>query len=83
MVYLGENINKKECDNLYNITNLDIRLAISEAGFTMKAVSERMGISPQSLSRLMGKPLSDRKRKQILVVLAQLKEDDRSGDATP
>ena len=51
------------------LENLDIRLKISDLGITYKDFASYIGIRPDSLCRLLSKPLSKKKRDMILNAL--------------
>ena len=48
------------------MTNIDIRLAVSDKGLTYRQIAEDMGITPEYLSRLMSKDLKPGMRERIL-----------------
>lgn len=49
--------------------NLDIRLKVSESGVTYKEIARVMGITPPYLSRLMASPLSEERKREILLAV--------------
>ena len=44
--------------------NLDIRILVREKGLTYKRIAQKIGISPEWLSRLMARKLSDENRER-------------------
>lgn len=53
--------------------NLDIRILVSKSGLHYKEIAFEMGITDKYLSRLMGKPLSEKMRYRILKAIDVLK----------
>ena len=49
--------------------NLDIRIRVSESGVTYKEIARVIGITPTYLSRLMASPLSENRRREILLAV--------------
>lgn len=56
------------------MTNLNIRLTVSNSGVTYKEIAEVLGISRSYLSRLMSKPLSVKNELRILEAIERIKE---------
>lgn len=55
--------------------NLDIRIMVSDLHLTYKDISYEMNIRPESLCRLMRKPLSDSNRVRIIEAIERLKAE--------
>lgn len=53
-------------------TNLDVRIAVIDNRVSFKAVAAQMGVTPEYLSRVMGKQLNPLMRARILAALAEL-----------
>lgn len=53
--------------------NLDIRLAIEEAGFQFKDIAHQIGIHKCSFSRIMRYPLSTENKIRILKAIDEMK----------
>lgn len=52
--------------------NIEVRAAMMKAGVEFKDVAEFWGVNKRSFSRLMQKPLSDRKRLEVLAAVKKL-----------
>ena len=61
--------------------NAEIRSLVSESGITYKAISERIGITPEWLSKLLSKELSAFQRKRIMAAVNELTEEQKVVDA--
>ena len=53
--------------------NLGIRILISESGLRYKDIAQKMGITPEWLSRLMRKDLEPEMRDKILKAVSELR----------
>ena len=51
---------------MVNLNNLEIREMLSQYGLSFKDIAEQLGVYPESLSRLMSKELSARKKAEVL-----------------
>ena len=60
--------------------NAEIRSLVSESGITYKAISERIGITPEWLSKLLSKDLTDFQRNRIMSAVTELSEEKRAVD---
>ena len=60
--------------------NVDLRIRISEAGLKYKDIARTLGISPEYLSRLMSMPLSEKKRREISMMIDALTKGDQTND---
>jgi len=58
------------------MTNIDVRIAVSESGLTYRAIAKKMGISHEWLSRLMRHTLSPDNKERILSAVKELKEEE-------
>lgn len=56
--------------------NLDIRIAVKDSGLTYKRIAQKIGISPEWLSRLMARKLSDENRERILAAIEEIKREE-------
>lgn len=56
--------------------NIDIRVMVSDSGLKYQAIAAEMGISPEWLSTIMRKELSEEKRDQILKAIRKLKGEN-------
>lgn len=61
------------------MTNLDIRLAVSDKGLTYRQIAAEMGITPEYLSRLMGEDLKPGMRERILNAIDRLENFEGVG----
>lgn len=61
------------------MTNLDIRLAVSDKGLTYRQIAAEMGITPEYLSRLMSKDLKPGMRERILNAIDRLEDFEGVG----
>lgn len=52
--------------------NLDIRVRVYDSGITYRAIADKLGVTPEYLSRLMRKPLSDKNKQRIAKALDEL-----------
>ncbi len=62
-----------------NTENLQVRTAILKSGLRYQKVAELMGIKPQSFSRLLRNPLSDKWKENIFRVLSE-EQERRKGE---
>lgn len=60
--------------------NLDIRIRISDSGLKYKDIARALGISPEYFSRLMAKPLSEKKRREVLLTIDALTKGNQEND---
>ena len=63
--------------------NLDIRILVREKGLTYKRIAQKIGISPEWLSRLMARnsrlmarKLSGENRERILAAIEEIKREE-------
>ena len=56
--------------------NLDIRILVRENGLTYKRIAQKIGISPEWLSRLMARKLSDENRERIISAVEAIKAEE-------
>lgn len=56
--------------------NLDIRILVREKGLTYKRIAQKIGISPEWLSRLMARKLSDENRERIISAVEAIKAEE-------
>ena len=56
--------------------NLDIRILVRENGLTYKRIAQKIGISPEWLSRLMARKLSDENRERIIAAVEAIKAEE-------
>ena len=56
--------------------NLDIRILVREKGLTYKRIAQKIGISPEWLSRLMARKLSDANRERIIAAVEAIKAEE-------
>ena len=52
--------------------NLDVRVAVIESNVTFKQIAAQMGVTPEYISRVLGRPLKAGMRERILAALAEL-----------
>lgn len=57
--------------------NIDIRILVDSSGLHYKDIAYEVGISAVHLSRLMGKPLSEKMRYRILKAIDVLKGEKK------
>ena len=60
--------------------NLDIRILVRENGLTYKRIAQKIGISPEWLSRLMARKLSDENRERIISAVEAMIEEEAEND---
>lgn len=54
------------------VTNLDMRVTVAGSNVSYKQIAAQMGVTPEYLSRVMGKPLAASMRARILAALNEL-----------
>lgn len=57
--------NRKGVDPV-SLENLEIRLAVQEAGLTFRLIAAQMDITPEYLSKVLRKPLKPEMKKRIV-----------------
>ena len=62
------------------MANREIRDLVSESGITYRAIAKRVGISPEWLSKLLSKNLTDFQRNRIMAAVTDLSEEKRAID---
>ena len=61
-------------------TNLDVRIAVIDNNVSFKQIAAQMGVTPEYLSRVMGRQLNPLMRARILAALAELTGQGVGGD---
>ena len=56
--------------------NIDIRVMVSDSGLKYQAIAAEMGISPEWLSTIMRKELSEENKDRILQAIRKLKGEN-------
>ena len=59
--------------------NSDIRIAAKQAGVTLWAIADQMGISEATMTRMLRKKLSDVNRQRVMEAIALIKGRDGIG----
>lgn len=59
--------------------NIDIRVMVSDSGLKYQAIAAEMGISPEWLSTIMRKELSEENKDRILQAIRKLKGEKDVG----
>lgn len=62
------------------MANKEIRDLVSEAGITYRSIAKKVGISPEWLSKLLSKDLTDFQRNRIMAAATELSEEKRAID---
>ena len=52
-----------------NNNTIEIRKLIVESDLTQKEIAKRIGIAPETLSRMLNRPLSDRDRFKLSIMI--------------
>lgn len=60
--------------------NLDIRVIVAAAGVSYKQIAAQMGVTPEYLSRVMGRPLKPEMRLRITAAVDALTGQEVDGD---
>lgn len=68
----------KEGGKIVTTENLDIRMLVSEMNLSFKSIAEKLGVTPEYLSRCMRYPLKPDMRARIMNAVTDLKgeQDD-------
>lgn len=88
MICLWENVLQGLTDSrhydkgveIMKVINLDMRVAVADSKISYKAIAAQMGVTPEYLSRVMGRPLKGDMRARILAALAELTGRGGGGD---
>ena len=68
----------KEGGKIVTTENLDVRMLVSEMNLSFKSIAEKLGVTPEFLSRCMRYPLKPDMRARIMNAVTDLKgeQDD-------
>lgn len=68
----------KEGGKIVTTENLDVRMLVSEMNLSFKSIAEKLGVTPEYLSRCMRYPLKPDMRARIMNAVTDLKgeQDD-------
>lgn len=56
-----------------SIENIDVRLAVSEAGLTYKKIAKQMNLTPEYLSKIMRVQLKPKMKERIIEAITVLR----------
>ena len=59
-----------------SLENLEIRLAVQEAGLTFRLIAAQMNLTPEYLSNVLRKPLKPEMKKRIVDAINVLRGGD-------